>query len=164
VALLLLLSSFNLLTPKVVLGFNEDEVNTSIQLADKAVSSAFEAVSEAETAGGNVTELIVRLNHASDLLDEAMSLSRNGSSDNNVIIELSNNSAEIANSVKNDAANLEASSLSSHDSNFQFIIIASSIGELIFIFFMFIFWHWFKGYYTRKSLSLKPEVVEDVNA
>lgn len=162
-AILLLLFSINLFIPRVVLGYSEDETNTSIQLADKAVNSAFEAVSEAESAGGNVSNFIVRLNQASELLVEAMSLFKNGSSIDNIanVIELANRSIELANSVKNEAADLKAFTLSYHDYSLKIYIATSLIGVAIFLVFMFLSWRWFKGYYTSRILSLKPEVAEN---
>ena len=163
VVFLLLLFSINLFIPRFVLGYSEDEASTSIQLADKAVCSAFEAVSEAESAGGNVSNFIARLNQASDLLVEAMPLFKNGSSIDNIanVIELANRSIELANSVKNEAVDLKASTLSYHDYSLKIYIVVSSIGVAIFIVFMFLSWRWFKGYYTSRILSLKPEVAED---
>lgn len=166
VVFLLLLFSFNLFIPKFVLGYNEDEANTSIQLADKAVCSAFKAVSEAESAGVDVSNFIARLNQASELLVEAMSLFKNGSSTENIVnvIELANHSTELANNVKNEMVDLKASALSYNDYILQIYIITSSVGVAIFIVFMFLSWRWFKHYYLRRLLGLKPEVVENANA
>lgn len=54
-----------------IAGAQTNPAGAKLQLATNAVSQAFNAVSDAEKAGANVTDLINRLNGAADLLAKA---------------------------------------------------------------------------------------------
>ena len=76
---------------------NSDQDTASVAIADaeEAVISAYEAVLEAEQAGGNVTGLLAQLSEAGEFLAAARMLYRNGDFDNAIYFaDLSRNIGE----------------------------------------------------------------------
>ncbi len=141
-------------------GSSLDDGLVSVERAEKAVSSAFDIVSEAEVAGGNVSSLILRLNDAVGLLSEArVRLADGGSGDS--VAGFAGQCIEIANSVRYEASTLRASALSQRDFVFKLSVVGSVVAVSFFLCFMFLFWRWFEGYYSRRVLGLRPEVVVD---
>lgn len=149
----------NLCALDIVSAESRYEANASIQQAEESIYSAFEAVLEAEDAGANVSRLIVRLNEAASLLAEAEALFRNGKFGE--VTELTDRSFDIAAEVKGEASILRVSALQSREFAFRVSLIGSSVGVLGFLFFMFLLWRWFKGFYIRRILRLRPEVASD---
>jgi hypothetical protein len=148
--------------PRVVSGSGVDQAHASVQQAEDSVSQAFEAVLGAESAGGNVSSLIVSLNESAALLSAAENMLRSG--DSNGVVALANRSIEIANDVKGEAATLETSASANRNFVFEISLVVSAVGVPVFLVFMFFLWRWFKGYYARKLLGLRPEVVENVES
>jgi len=133
-----------------------------LEQAEQSISSAFHMVLEAEDAGANVSGLTAKLNEAAGLLVEAKILVQNG--DSRQAADLASHSVEIAEDVKDEASTLKASALSHHDFLFKVSLVGTLVGVPAFLALMFLLWRWFKGYYTRRILGLKPEVAEDVDA
>lgn len=127
--------------------------------AEQSISSAFHVVLEAEDAGANVSSLTVRLNEAAGLLAEARILVQNG--DSGQAADLASYSVEIADDVKDEASILKVSALAHRDFVFKVSLAGSLIGVPVFLVFMFRLWRWFKGYYVRRILRLRPEILED---
>jgi len=152
----------SLCSPRVVSAYSEDEAYARIELADRSVSSAFDAVLEAENAGANVSALIAGLNVATSLLVEAEVSSRNG--EFGEVVEAAGRSVEVADGVRDEALSLGASALSHREFVFRASLIGSAVGVPVFLFFMFLLWRWFKGFYVRRILRFRPEVALDVDA
>lgn len=86
-SLMTLLIGFNLLSMNLVnasedIANSTDIANSAIETAETAVISAFEAVTEAEKAGANVTGLLTNLTEAGEFLAAARMSQRNGDFDN----------------------------------------------------------------------------------
>ena len=158
----LLFTLCSLRIPRVVLAHATDEVYPFIRDAEEAITSAFEAVLEAEEAGGNVSRLIVRLNEAAGLLSDAKSWFINGDFDES--IELAANLVEIADVVRDEASTLKISALEHREFVFIVSLVASMVGVPAFLFFMLLLWRRFKSHYMRKILSLRPEAAKDAEA
>jgi len=152
----------DLCIPNVVSASSYHEADGAIQQAEQAISSAFEAVLEAEGAGANVSGLIRELNEAAGLLADAKISLNNG--DLSDVVQLASRVVETADSVKDEASSLRASALSLREFVFKASFVGSGVGVSAFLLFMFYLWRWFKGYYTRKVLGLKPEVADDADA
>ena len=142
--------------------YNENADFSSMQQAEEAFSSAYNMVLKAESAGANVTNLIMKLNEAASYLSTAKNLLRNEDPDG--VAELTFSTIEIADSVKDEATSLEASALANRDFANKISFGISTIVVSIFLVFMFFIWIWFKGFYVRKFLNLTPEVVSDVES
>jgi ABC-type multidrug transport system permease subunit len=141
--------------------FNENADSSLMQQAEEAVSSAYVMVLNAENAGANVTNPLMKLNEAASYLSTARNLLRNEDPDG--VAELIFSSIEIAVSAKNEANSLKASALAGGDFDNKLSILISSVVVSIF-FFIFSLWRVFKGFYMRKFLALTPEVVSNVES
>jgi len=142
--------------PEIVSAEVRDEAYMSIQVADEAVSSAFEAVLIAEDAGANVSTLILRLNKSASLLAEAKNLFR--TDDYVEAAALADHIVELAHNVEDEASTLGGLASSERESFLKLSLISSIIGISAFLFFMLILWRRFKRAYIQKSLKLRPEV------
>jgi hypothetical protein len=84
---------------------NQETASSAIANAEEAIILTYEAVLEAEQAGGNVTGLFAQLNEAGEFLAAARMSYRNGDFDNAThLADLSNNIGE---EVKNSAIELK---------------------------------------------------------
>jgi len=143
--------------------FGQDEAYNAVQLGEEAISLAFKAVLEAENAGANVSGLVQRLNEAVGFLSEARVLAANGSFDREVA-EFTSRCVDVADRVRDEALALLASALAHRDFVSRLSVAGSVVGVSVFLSFMFLSWRWFKVYYRRKVLDLRPEAVDDADA
>jgi len=143
--------------PEIVSAEVRDDAFMSIQVADEAVSSAFEAVLIAEDAGANVSTLVLRLNKSANLLAEAKNLFR--TDDYVEAAALADHIVELAHNVEDEASILGAFASSHRESFLELSFISSIVGVSAFLFLMLILWRRFKRAYLQKSLRLRPEVV-----
>jgi predicted PurR-regulated permease PerM len=136
-----------------------DQIASKLHQANTAVGQAFNAVLEAEKAGGNVTELLAKLNTAGDLLAGAQNALNSGNSAN--IASNLENVRLIANQISVDAVNLRNVSLV-NSQNFLWLTLTFSVaGAVFFVFFLLAVWRRFKRGSIKKLLETKPEVVEN---
>ena len=142
--------------------YNENADSSSTQQAEEAVSSAYHVVLKAESAGVNVTNLLMKLNEAASYLSTAKNLLRNEDPDG--VAELTYSSIEIADNVKVEATRLEALALADRDFANKISFLISAIVVSVFLVFMFSIWLVFKGFYVRKFLGLTPRIVSDVES
>ena len=131
----------------------------SIQTADDSINQAFTNVLAAEKAGGNVTQLLARLNDAGTLLAEANNTYQTGNLDN--VTSEADNARLIANQVSSDAIGIRNSSIIQSQNNLILTVVFSVISSVTFIVVMFLIWRRFKRGFTRKLLASKPTVVEN---
>jgi hypothetical protein len=146
-------------TKSTVASFSLDS-DGLVKQAEESVTTAFKAVLDAEAAGANVSGLIVELNQAVGLLSEAKIALGNGDFDG--AAEDAASVVEVAEQVRDEASSLRASALVHRDLVFNALLVGSSIGVSVFLVFMWFLWRWFKGYYVRRVLGLKPEVVGSI--
>lgn len=143
---------------KVTSAKSQDDPDLMIQIAEQSLSSAFENVLESERVGSNVSVLIFRLDEAAELLEKAKSSLLKGEL-NNVDV-LTQYSVEIASEVEDEAIRLKGLMVAHQASIFNVSLVLSVVGVPGFLFLMFRLWRWFKKYYTKRILSLRPEVTE----
>jgi hypothetical protein len=105
----------------------------NIQAANAAINQAFANVQAAEKAGENVTELLIKLNTAAQLLAQAENSNNAGNSAN--VVTQAEGAQKIAIQVNNDAQ-----SLSQAQNNLLFSIIFSISSSFIFIVIMLLIW------------------------
>jgi len=156
---LILSSLFSVMT---VSSYFEDDASESVEAAELAVSSAFEAVLDAERVGADVSGLIGRLNEAASFLGESEVRFRVGDYDG--AVEAADRSVQIAEFVKGEAYGLRLSSLAQRALDLRFRFLISFVCVSVFLALMFLIWFWFKGYYVRRLLGLRPEVKGDVES
>jgi len=131
----------------------------SIQNANTAINQAFTSVLEAEKAGGNVTQLLITLNIAGDLLSKAENAYEAGYLAN-VTVD-AENARSIADKVNSDAIASQEVSIVASQNNLLYTLTFSIIGIVIFSLVLLVVWRRFKASYMKRLLGMKPEVVED---
>lgn len=110
---------------------NSDQDTASVAIADaeETVVLAYEAVLEAEQAGGNVTGLLAQLNEAGEFLAAARMLYRNGDFDN--AIYFANLSRSIGEEVESAAYELKDSASDEGVQRMWFTILGSISGIIL---------------------------------
>ncbi len=136
-----------------------DQKSASLQAAESALEQAFNAVLDAEKAGGNVSQFLVKLNTAGVLLAEAQNAYNNGNTAN--VTFITENVVQIANQVNNDAISLRNDSLVESQNSFWLTYTFSVVGAALFGISMLFVWRRFKRSFIKKLLGSKPEVVDN---
>ena len=157
--LLLILVLAGLFARDVFVVRGADEASPSLADADAAVRRAFNATLNAERAGANVSNLILRLNEAGGILAEAEIALGNGSSS-----EATSDASQcvgIAQSVQSDADALKASALDEAQTLLWTYLTFSVVGVAVFVVVLVLVWRRFKRGYVGNTLSMKPEVAHD---
>lgn len=135
------------------------QIASKLHQANTAVGQAFNAVLDVEKAGGNVTQLLAKLNTAGTILANAQNAVNSESTAN--ITSNVENAIQIANQVKDDALNLRNVSLVKSQNNLWLTLIFSVLGAVVFGISLLIVWRRFKRAFTTKLLGSKPEVTEN---
>jgi hypothetical protein len=148
----------------VIIGFQIASVKASnetdrIEAANLSINQAFTNVLAAEAVGGNVSDLLAKLNGAGELLAKAENDYHSG----NLVDVIANadNAAIIANHVKNDAVNLTINSKNYSETKLISAIVFSIISIPLFLTVLRLFWRRTKRGYYRKLLGSKPEVINN---
>jgi hypothetical protein len=133
--------------------------SASIETANSSINQAFTNVLAAEKAGGNITQLLTRLNSAGELLAEAENAYQSGNTAN--VTAKAENARQIADQVNADAIKLRDVSLVESQNNFWLTLAFSVVGAVVFGIILLLVWRRFKRAHLKKLLGLKPEVVEN---
>jgi hypothetical protein len=134
-----------------------DQTSSQLLAANAAIGQAFTAVWDAEKAGANVTDLLVRINDAAGVLANAENNYRTGYS---VMAESQADSVlGIANQVTISAQSAKQTALASSQNAFWQTIAFTAIGASIFVLALSLVWRWFKRHYINSLSEAKPEVV-----
>jgi hypothetical protein len=136
-----------------------DSSALKLQAANSVVGKAFSSVLEAEKAGGNVSQLLVRLNTAGKFLTDAQNAYNSGNSSN--VTSMVENALQIANEVNGDAVNLRNASLVESQNSFWLTLTFSIVGAVVFSASLLFIWRRFKRSFIKKLLSMKPEVAQN---
>jgi len=139
-----------------------DEASSAIGEADNALRMAFEAVLEAERAGANVSDLIVKLDEAGRLLAEAENAYRVGNF--NEAVSKAEECSMLADGVAVEASSLKSLALANAQTALWQNLTFSCFGGLAFLVALFFVWGWFKRVYAKKLMRMKPEVAVDTEA
>jgi hypothetical protein len=134
-----------------------DEGSSSLGDAEGALRQAFAVVLDAESAGANVSGLILRLNEAGTILGEAEIALSNGNSSE--AASEAGQCVSIADGVKNDAVALKASALDNAQTTFRTYLIFSVVSVAVFVVVLAVVWRRFRRGHVGKALGAKPEVV-----
>jgi len=136
-----------------------DIITLKLQSANNAVGRAFEAVLDAEKAGANVSQLLVKLNTAGELLSEAQNTYNSKNTSN--VTAIVENAHQIADQVNADAINLRNDSLIKSQNNILFTLIFSIVGAIVFGILLVLVWRKISHAHVKKTLEMKPEVIEN---
>jgi hypothetical protein len=136
-----------------------DKITLKLQSANNAVGKAFEAVLDAEKAGANVSQLLVKLNTASELLSEAQNTYNSKNTAN--VVAILENANQIADQVNADAINLRNDSLIKSQSDIFFTLIFSIVGAIVFGISLILVWRKLKRDHVIKILDMNAGVVKN---
>jgi len=159
--LLLILAVLSLfLLPVLISKVNassEGMAASAINQAEESVTSAYEAVLDAEQAGANVSGLLARLNVAGEYLANAYIWHRLGDFEN--AIRFADLCYDVGEEVRNEAVELKNEAYGSWVTDLVMRMTGSMIGVVIIVFLSFLVWGAFKRRYKERVLGMKPEVV-----
>ena len=136
-----------------------DEASSAIGEADNALRMAFEAFLEAERAGANVSDLIVKLDEAGGLLAEAENAYRVGNFSE--AVSKADRCSMLAHGVVDEALGLKSSALADAQKAVLQTLTFSWVGGVAFLTVLFFVWGWFKRAYVKRMLRMKPEVASN---
>jgi hypothetical protein len=137
---------------------NAASIDQSIQQADSSLSNAFVRVLEAEAAGGNITNFIIKLNSAGELLSSAQNAYRSGNLGN--VARDADTARLIAEQVSSDASAVKDSSIRDGQINLILTSAFSVVGALVFLVVLFLLWRSFKRLHIKSFHHMKPKVVD----
>lgn len=133
------------------------EARQRIDDGEAALANAFKKVADAETAGANVSALTGRLNDAAGRLDLAGVAYADGDFDGT--LSRASDCVNLANGVASDAVELKGQATTAASGQWM-IIVFSVVGAVVFSFVLYGVWVWFRRFYGRRVLGLRPEVKE----
>lgn len=133
--------------------------STSIQAANSSIDQAFANTLAAEKAGGNVTQLLAKLNNAGALLSGADSAYLSGNLAN--VTSNADKARLMADQVNSAALSLLNASVGSSQNSFWLTLVFSVDGAFVFVFVLLLVWRRFKRDYKKKLLGLKPKVIKN---
>lgn len=130
--------------------------DSKLQAANTAVNQAYTALLDAEKAGANVTDLIVRLNDAAGVLAKAENNYRTGSP--LVADSQADSVVRIAQQVATSAQDAKQTALVSSQNSFWQLIAFTAMGASIFVLALSLAWRWLKQNYINNLHKARPEV------
>jgi CHASE3 domain sensor protein len=136
-----------------------DQTGSKLQTANSAVAQAFNAILDAEKAGGNVTQLLVKLNIAGEYLAKAQNAYNSGNTTN--VATLVENARQITDQVNGDAVKLAEVNLVDSQNDFWLTFTFSFVGAVLFVVSLLFVWRRFRRSFMKKLLGMKPEVAEN---
>jgi CHASE3 domain sensor protein len=123
-----------------------------LQEANTAVEKAFNSVLDAEKAGGNVTQLLIKLNAVGIILADVQNTLNSGNTAN--FTSNLEHVRQIANQVNNEAIRLRNDSVVESQNIFWLTLSFSTIGVISFSISLLLVWRRFKRSYTKKLLDI----------
>lgn len=155
-AMALLSVLFCILVPSASGVSSREGAVSTVSEAEQSIAQVYEAVVDAESAGANVSSLLVGLNDAVGLLSEAQLALEVG--DFEECIRLAELSREAGSGVGNEARALEV------EANYAYVNLSwwfaggSVLGVSVVILASFFGYRYFKRWYYQRLLKMKPTV------
>jgi hypothetical protein len=159
VLLIVLAFSVSIFFPETFASNLEDTAVTSIEKAENALASAYQAVLEAEQVDANVSGLLTQLNEAGKLLAEAHMAYR--LMDFDEATRSANLCSDISDNVKSKANELRVEVYGSKTMGLWLTMSGSLVSMVAVGFGSFWGWRVFKRRYYKRILRKKPQVVKD---
>ena len=132
---------------------------SALESAEEAVASAYRSVLEAEGAGGEISELVARLNSALEYLSGAERAFESGEYDGAVLS--AGKAVEASDAIGSDAVALKRLAEVRGEIMFRNQLVLSILLVSLTVSLGFLGWSLFKGYYLRRVRGLRPEVSAD---
>ena len=137
----------------------ESEAITRVSQAEDSLEVAYLSVVEAERAGVDVSELVVLLNAALEYYSEAERALESGEYD--AAVQLAGEAMEASNVVLGADISLMFVAERVEEEAFRNQLLLSFGAVCFIVLFGFLGWRLFKGYYVRRVMGLRSEVVAD---
>jgi len=136
---------------------SSDEAIDVLNVAERDLSSAFIMVAEAENAGADASQLLIKLGNAGNFLSEAYASFKSGDYDaaSSLALECSNTIALIA----GDAAGLKADAKKAYFDRITSTLVMSVAGVCLVLVFGLVGWRFLKRRYFKRVLDMKPKLV-----
>jgi len=134
------------------------EAEAAIERAESLLASSYLAVLEAESAGANISSLLVQLNQGVELLAEARNFHRNDNFDQ--AVDFANKSYTVSTGVETEADELRDSAVFNRKQRLLVAFAESTFAIGVVIFGSLWCWRFFRKKYCERVLKMKPEVVE----
>jgi hypothetical protein len=131
-------------------------VQAALIKAEVAAGSAYRSVVEAETAGANVADLLLRLNDSLNLLAKAQVQYRVGNLDQ--ALSLANQCSDSLSGIEAEASIVKEAALSDGGQRILISASLSAFAVAIVLVSCFFGWNLFKRRFLRKLMEMKPEV------
>ncbi len=145
VLLIVLAFSASIFMSEIFASNSEDTATTSIEGAENALVSAYQAVLEVEQVGANVSGLLAQLNEAGEFLAKAHMAYRLGNFDN--ATSSADQSKDIGIEVENKAYELKDSAWRENIQHIWLTIMGSVLGVILVATGSFWVWHFLKRHY-----------------
>ena len=158
VSLIILAFSASIFTTEI-LASNSEDATASIEKAENALVSAYQAILEVEQVGANVSGLLTQLNEAGEFLADAHMMYRLVDFDE--ATRFADLCYDVGESVKNKADELRVDAYESRTMGLWLTISGSLVGMGAVVFGSFFGWRVFKRHYYERVLRKKPEVAKD---
>lgn len=130
---------------KISASNSENTATTSIEKAENALASAYQAILEVEQIGANVSDLLAQLNEAGEFLAEAHIAYKLGNFDD--ATNFANQSKSIGEKLKNDAYELKESAWRENIQRMWLTIMGSVLGVILIASGSLWTWHFLKRRY-----------------
>jgi hypothetical protein len=138
---------------------SEAEAHAVLDNVGALLDKTYLAISEAETAGANITQLKVKINHAGDLL--AIAYTRLGTGNSNEAVDFALQANESLEGIDQEVSELTIAAREGGSHRFQWAVLESSIAVSLAVFIVLTGWIYFKKNYVKRVLKMKPEVHRD---
>lgn len=133
-----------------------NEVQAALGKAEVAAGSAYRSVVEAETAGANVADLLLRLNDSLSMLAKAQVQYRVGNLDQ--ALSLANQCSDSLNGIEAEGGMMREKAISNGSRRILISVSLSASAVAAVLVSCFFGWVLFKRRFLRKVMGMKPEV------
>ena len=136
-----------------------DQTASQLQAAKTAVNQAFNAVSDAEKAGADITGLLSQLSYADNVLATAENSYRNGDLTKAGI--QADSVLPMAQQITTSAQTAKQTATVNTQNALYTTVASTVIGSIVFLVVLFVVWRLFKRYYVNNLSESKPELVNE---
>jgi len=136
----------------------ESDLDSVLNEAEAKLQTAYAAVLQAEKSGGNVTFLVIKLSVAASLMADAHNAYRIGRYEDAYRYAVS--CCDMLDGVVEEAEIIRAEAIQTYNKNMYRAIAESSIALALLVLCSVFGWRFFKKWYFRRLLKMRPEVGE----
>ncbi|MBS7631841.1 hypothetical protein KEJ47_09815 [Candidatus Bathyarchaeota archaeon] len=156
--LILLFISLALVLATVLSVKGQLDIDFELEYAEAKITNAFKALRVAESKGAEISPLVVKLNDAILLLEEAREAYSNGSLDE--FKRRTTESSLISSSIEAEARVLTERAIRDAEEEFRMLSAYTFLASIITLSSLLLAWRIFKARYKRRILEARPEVAE----